>query len=148
MNTVALAKAIRDKSDRFHAEYEANQDPASLDTYELLQVLARIVEGKPLSRAFGAPGDWGYGTPVGDALAAAPGHASDAACKLNLQDAANGLSSIFPGRAWAIFVFGSEQGELAHYTSNGPREKIVRAVTELRDATGFSALPTRDNREN
>lgn len=40
------------------------------DDAELLLVLARIVEGKAVSRAFGAPGDWGYNTPIGRALAA------------------------------------------------------------------------------
>jgi hypothetical protein len=40
------------------------------DVGELLRVLARIAEGKPLARAFGAPGDWGYGTAIGKALAA------------------------------------------------------------------------------
>lgn len=39
------------------------------DTSELIVVLARIVEGKTIERSFGAPGDWGYGTPIGDALA-------------------------------------------------------------------------------
>lgn len=38
------------------------------DTAELLRVLARVVEGKPIAKAFGAPGDWGYGTPIGEAL--------------------------------------------------------------------------------
>lgn len=40
------------------------------DAAELLLVLARLVEGKTLYKAMGAPGDWGYGTPIGDALLA------------------------------------------------------------------------------
>lgn len=28
------------------------------------------MEGKEFYRSFGAPGDWGYGTPIGDAIAA------------------------------------------------------------------------------
>lgn len=39
---------------------------------DLLKVLANIVDGMPVQKAFGAPGDWGYDTPVGKALAAAP----------------------------------------------------------------------------
>lgn len=35
----------------------------------LLSVLANIVDGMPVDRAFGSPGDWGYGTPIGDAIA-------------------------------------------------------------------------------
>lgn len=34
----------------------------------LLQTLAHIVEGKTIEQAFGAPGDWGYGTAIGEAL--------------------------------------------------------------------------------
>jgi hypothetical protein len=40
------------------------------DVTELLKVLSRILEGKTVAKSFGAPGDWGYGTPIGDALAA------------------------------------------------------------------------------
>lgn len=38
------------------------------DASELLRVLARLLEGRDVYSAFGAPGDWGYGTRVGDAL--------------------------------------------------------------------------------
>lgn len=41
-----------------------------LDVAELIRVLARICAGKTIDAAMGAPGDWGYGTPIGDALAA------------------------------------------------------------------------------
>jgi hypothetical protein len=53
----------------------ANEDPnkpgytEAMDDAELLQVLARILEGRTIKEAFGAPGDWGYGTPIGDAVA-------------------------------------------------------------------------------
>lgn len=36
---------------------------------ELARVLARLLAGKTVYEAFGAPGDWGYDTPLGDALA-------------------------------------------------------------------------------
>lgn len=39
------------------------------DEAELLRVLARILEGKDTLRAFGSPGDWGYSSPIGSALA-------------------------------------------------------------------------------
>lgn len=35
---------------------------------ELIRVLARMVEGKSIHEAFGAPGDFGYHTPIGSAL--------------------------------------------------------------------------------
>jgi hypothetical protein len=38
------------------------------DDGELLTVLARIVEGMPIERAFGPPGEWGYEHPIGRAL--------------------------------------------------------------------------------
>lgn len=34
----------------------------------LIRTLAHIAGGTEVLRAFGAPGDWGYGTPIGDAL--------------------------------------------------------------------------------
>jgi hypothetical protein len=51
---------------------KAREIDADSDTKELLCVLSRVVLGKPVAVAFGAPGDWGYGTPIGDALAAKP----------------------------------------------------------------------------
>jgi hypothetical protein len=38
------------------------------DASELVRVLARMVEGKSIYEAFGAPGDFGYETPIGSAL--------------------------------------------------------------------------------
>lgn len=40
------------------------------DVGELVRVLERMIAGKSLYESFGAPGDWGYGQPVGDALSA------------------------------------------------------------------------------
>lgn len=37
-------------------------------TSSLIRVLGSVIEGVPVDRAMGAPGDWGYGTPIGDAL--------------------------------------------------------------------------------
>lgn len=37
----------------------------------LIRVLANVAAGKPLLKAMGAPGDWGYDTPLGQALLAA-----------------------------------------------------------------------------
>lgn len=44
--------------------------PESRDNAELINVLARLIEGNSVHKSFGAPGDWGYGTEIGDALAA------------------------------------------------------------------------------
>ncbi len=60
MNNPELSKALRDKAAALH---ETNTDAA-----ELILVLARVVEGREIHKAFGAPGDWGYGTPIGAAL--------------------------------------------------------------------------------
>lgn len=38
------------------------------DAAELVRVLARLMAGKNVHDAFGAPGDWGYETPIGQAL--------------------------------------------------------------------------------
>lgn len=64
----------------------------------------------------------------------------DPAVKLSLQDAAAELARRFPERGFALFVFPAEAGQLAHYTSNVPREGILRAMRELAD-TGLPGLP-------
>lgn len=73
-----LAKAVRLRADALIDLTSEQQEDISTDLYrlarevaELALVLARTIEGKPLLRAFGAPGDWGYGTPLGAALAQA-----------------------------------------------------------------------------
>ena len=33
-----------------------------------IRALGSVIEGVPIERALGAPGGWGYGTPIGDAL--------------------------------------------------------------------------------
>lgn len=54
--TAQLAKALRAKAN----------DEVEASTY--LLIIARLLEGKTLDEAMGAPGDWGYGTPVGEAV--------------------------------------------------------------------------------
>jgi hypothetical protein len=68
-----LSKVLRERADHLRG----GDDPAAGltendrgDYAELLRVLARMVEGKSLYQSFGAPGDWGYDTPIGDALSA------------------------------------------------------------------------------
>ncbi len=70
MNYIKLAKVIREKAEEINRNYDFD-DPDTRDfrdTAELLNCLARMLEGKSVHKAFGAPGDWGYGTPIGDAL--------------------------------------------------------------------------------
>lgn len=69
MNTRRLTLALNDLRGRLGEQPR----PVDLrDAEECITVLCRLLNGKPIERAFGAPGDWGYGTPIGDALAAAP----------------------------------------------------------------------------
>jgi hypothetical protein len=68
MNSAEMAKVIRARAGRM-------RDPGLTvgelaDNAELMVVLARIIEGKSIDRAFGRPGDWGYEHPIGRALAA------------------------------------------------------------------------------
>lgn len=80
MDRGKLAAELRDKAEHVEErinellEYDEALTPHDLrvlrDTKELLRVLARVAEGMPLERAFGAPGDWGYNTAIGAALAA------------------------------------------------------------------------------
>ena len=63
MNTAKLGEAVRDVADA------VGNDSDMRDVAELLKVLARVIEGRTLASAFGAPGDWGYSHPIGKALA-------------------------------------------------------------------------------
>lgn len=68
MARLLLARAQR----MLHQEdsYDDKLRAAHCDNAELIRVLARILEGRSIPDAFGAPGNWGYDTPIGDALAA------------------------------------------------------------------------------
>jgi hypothetical protein len=71
MNAKEMGRALREYAravcdDGCNAPSTAKTSEA--DTAELIRVLARIVEGKSIEASFGAPGDWGYGTPIGEAL--------------------------------------------------------------------------------
>lgn len=73
-----LARVVRARSDALaDRAYDLQEEvPADLfslirEVSELGRVLARVVDGKPVPQAFGAPGDWGYGTPIGNAVLAA-----------------------------------------------------------------------------
>lgn len=77
MSATKLTHALRNLADEINElsaqAIEAGDGPKfkKLDHASLgLQVLAHIVSGKTIERAFGAPGDWGYGTPIGDGLRA------------------------------------------------------------------------------
>ncbi len=65
MNEPQLSKVLRDRAAKL---YDPNENKGDRDTAELLCCLARMVAGRPVEKAFGAPGDWGYGTEIGDAL--------------------------------------------------------------------------------
>ena len=65
---------IRDLADRLPDDSDdARHDLALLrEIAELVGCLRRLVDGRTateIHKAFGAPGDFGYGTPIGDALA-------------------------------------------------------------------------------
>lgn len=71
MDKKKLSTALRNLASQVveHAEPGEPQYEDIKDAAELVRALARVVEGQSIERAFGAPGDWGYDTPVGDALA-------------------------------------------------------------------------------
>lgn len=71
MNSKQLASALRNKAAEVRNvnATTAEEDHSLRDAADLLRVLAHVVDGKPLDKAFGAPGDWGYDTPIGQAIA-------------------------------------------------------------------------------
>ena len=50
----------------------ATENNPQMDTHTeyLIRALGSVIEGVPVLKALGAPGSWGYGTPIGDALLA------------------------------------------------------------------------------
>lgn len=71
-NGGALASALRSKASEVREVYsESTVDNQALrDAASLLRVLANVVEGMSMPKAFGAPGDWGYETELGKAVLA------------------------------------------------------------------------------
>ena len=73
MNTEKLSQAIRESAAFIGGLGDEEGDASDFDdirdAVELLRILAKVVEGVPLAKAFGSPGDWGYETPIGSALA-------------------------------------------------------------------------------
>lgn len=61
--TTRLAEAVRNVADQLSGD-------DTINAFALLCAFARVLEGKDLGKAMGAPGDWGYGTPIGDAVLA------------------------------------------------------------------------------
>jgi hypothetical protein len=74
MSAAALARVVRERGDALldlSRDMEGHAARLMRDNAEMSCVLARVLEGKPVLRAFGAPGDWGYDHPIGKALIAA-----------------------------------------------------------------------------
>jgi len=75
MNEKKLAAAILETRGKIGTiidsdtpEIEAVRDDLR-DVNDLLKVLAHIVDGMPINKAFGSPGDWGHETEIGAAIA-------------------------------------------------------------------------------
>lgn len=60
-----LLQALAGLRQRIHDRSVENQDRDLGDSAELIKVLERMLAGKAPKQAFGAPGDWGYETPIG-----------------------------------------------------------------------------------
>lgn len=75
MNAAKLSKAIRSLRNEVgdyqddHMTHDDSDYGNISDARGLLSVLANIVEGMPIERAFGSPGDWGHETEIGAAIA-------------------------------------------------------------------------------
>lgn len=67
-----LVGALRQRAASLAAQFDPDVDRraylSARDDAELIRVLARILEGKTVYEAFGAPGDWGYESDIGKAL--------------------------------------------------------------------------------
>lgn len=110
-------------------------------TEALISVLGSVIEGVPIERAMGAPGDWGYGTPIGDALLA---YLSEKAQAQTVIDRARRL---YPTNEKLLPALMEEVGELSRALLDEDdgdyREEAIQvACVALRIATeGDSQFP-------
>ena len=65
----ALEKIIFAKATAMMEADNNGEAGGDRDVEELLRVLCRLINGKTMEQAFGAPGDWGYEHPIGMVLA-------------------------------------------------------------------------------
>lgn len=65
-----ITQEQRDLRNAIIQHAEKNNPDMDTHTQSLIRALGSIIEGVPIDRALGSPGDWGYGTPIGDALLA------------------------------------------------------------------------------
>jgi hypothetical protein len=63
-----LRQVAEDTHNLVTDETSSKDERTLRESAELIRVLARIVFGKTIHQAFGAPGDWGYQTEIGQAL--------------------------------------------------------------------------------
>lgn len=71
MDTTDLALAIADHIAPLREAAETGDEYRTVFLLDRLESFVRTETDKNrLHRVFGAPGDWGYGTPIGDALLA------------------------------------------------------------------------------
>jgi hypothetical protein len=71
MSTKAIEELVTAINQRAREIYDGDGDDAAerADAKDLVRAFARMVGGCSLRAAFGSPGDWGYNTPIGKALA-------------------------------------------------------------------------------
>ena len=75
MNNLMMAEALRALAgsvDLIRDNLERDDSDQLSDASEVIRVFARVLEGRPIEKAFGAPGDWGYETSIGRSLTAKP----------------------------------------------------------------------------
>ena len=68
MNKQAVAVHLRERAEKLINKEDRTRD--EFDNAELLNCLARVLEGKTVEKAFGAVGDWGYSSEIGKAMIA------------------------------------------------------------------------------
>lgn len=123
MNAIdALATAIQQRGSEI---YDANGDDAAerADAKYLCRALARTLNGVTIHAAFGSPGDWGYSTPIGAALAKV----------YSEQAPANGVALIAKERERQL---GEEGWTAAHDDEHFMGEMIGAAISYAAHALG------------
>ena len=70
---------------------------------------------------------------------------TDSEIKAKLQQVAQFLTLMLPGRAYCLFIFPSKDGEEFHYVANCQRDQVVAAMKEIAGKPAAINLPKGEN---
>lgn len=118
-----LAATVRQINVQTHKENDALSEASAM-----LRTLAAILDGKPLAKAFGTPGDWGWETEIGKAVHEL--HCLPEVTWPKARDVGR-FGDMSPQHRLGL---GAEGGRLAHTLALNLRPPLVPGFSDVRHA--------------